>query len=98
MNILEEYVNKDIIEKIKNRYNKKTLFNIMERESNTKNILNYFKELGLNIDSIVLNRLDLLLIDYNYLKSKINSYQQDLIIKALIDDISNLDYILNSNG
>ena len=90
MNILEEYVNKDIIEKIKNRYNKKTLFNIMERKSNTKNIL--------DIETIVFNRLDLLLLDYNYLKSKINSYQQDLIIKALIDDISNLDYILNSNG
>ena len=98
MNILEDYVNKDIIEKVKNRYSKKTLFNIMERESNTKNILNYFKELGLNIDSIVLNRLDLLLIDYDYLKKNISDYQQDLIIPALLDDISNLDYILDSNG
>ncbi len=98
MNILEEYVNKNIIEKIKNRYNKKTLFNIMERESNTRDILNYFKELGLDIETIVLNRLDLLLLDYKYLKKNISDYQQDLIIPALIDDISNLDYILDSNG
>ena len=98
MKILEDYVNKDIIEKVKNRYNKITLFNIMEREDNTKKVLNYFKKLGLNLETLLLNRLDLLLLNYDYLKKNISDYQQDLIIPALIDDISNLDYILDSNG
>ncbi len=98
MKLLEGYVSSDIINRVEDLYDKKTLFNIMEREQNAKNILDYFKELGLDLASIVLNRLDLLLVDYNYLKKNINDYEQDVIVPVLIDDISNLDYILDSNG
>ncbi len=98
MNFLDNYVSESIIDKIKTRYNKKTLCVLMEREENVKKVLDYFKELGLNIETIVLNRLDLLLINYKHLKDKIDSYQQDLIIPALKDDISTLDYILVSEG
>ena len=98
MNFLDNYVSESIIDKIKTRYNKKTLCVLMEREENVKKVLDYFKELGLNIETIVLNRLDLLLINYKHLKEKIDSYQQDLIIPALKDDISTLDYILVSEG
>ena len=92
MKLLEGYVSSDIINRVEDLYDKKTLFNIMEREQNAKNILDYFKELGLDLASIVLNRLDLLLVDYNYLKKNINDYEQDVIVPVLIDDISNLDY------
>ena len=98
MTFLEDYVSSDILNKIESKYDKKTLFTIMEREQNVKNILDYFKELGFDLETIVLNRLDLLLVDYNYLQKNISDYQQDVIIPALIDDISNLDYILDSNG
>ena len=98
MNFLDNYVSTSIIDKIKTRYSKKTLCALMEREENVKKVLDYFKELGLNIETIVLNRLDLLLINYKHLKDKIDSYQQDLIIPALKDDISTLDYILVSEG
>ena len=59
MKLLEGYVSSDIINRVEDLYDKKTLFNIMEREQNAKNILDYFKELGLDLASIVLNRLDL---------------------------------------
>ena len=79
MNFLDNYVSESIIDKIKTRYNKKTLCVLMEREENVKNVLDYFKELGLNIETIVLNRLDLLLINYKHLKEKI--YLMDLLGK-----------------
>ena len=98
MNFLDNYVSESIIDKIKTRYSKKTLCALIESEENVKKVLDYFKELGLSIETILLNRLDLLLINYKHLKENIDSYQQDLLIPVLKDDISNLDYILVSEG
>ena len=97
MNFLDNYVNKDIINKIKSKYNKKIITSIIYNQDNVIKVLEYFKSLGLDIVSLLVNRLDIFLININVLRKNIEDYDKN-IVELLKNDISILDYLLDSVG
>ena len=97
MNFLDNYVNKDIVKKINNKYNKKIITSIIYNQDNVIKVLEYFKNLGLDITSLLVNRLDIFLINIEILRKNIEDYDKN-IVELLKNDISILDYLLDSVG
>ena len=89
--LLKFGLTEDDIKYIKSKYDKKIISCILYKEENVIELINYFKKLKFNIKSLLINRLDLFLIDYNIIKNKIDSYDKKQIIEILQNDISLLD-------
>ena len=91
MDFLEEFgLSLEDINYIKSKYDKKVISSILYKEENVSLLLNYLKEKGFNIKSLLINRLDLFLIDFSVIKDKIDSYDLK-IIEALKNDFSVFD-------
>lgn len=91
MDFLEEFgLNLEDINYIKSKYDKRVISSILYKEENVSLLLNYLKDKGFNIKSLLINRLDLFLIDFNILKNKIDSYDLK-IIETLKNDFSIFD-------
>ena len=95
---LSNYVNQDTINKILDKYSKEMILDIIYHEDNVLKVLDYFKSLDFDIETLLINRLDIFLIDINYLKNNIESYNREEVIESLKNDISILDYLLDSVG
>ena len=98
MDFLSNYVSQDIIDKILIKYSKEMIVSIIYKEDNVKEVIEYFKSLGFDIETLLINRLDIFLININHLKENIESYNKDEVIESLKNDISILDYLLDSVG
>ena len=98
MDFLSNYVSQDIIDKILVKYSKEMIVSIIYQEDNVKEVIEYFKSLGFDIETLLINRLDIFLININHLKENIESYNKDEVIESLKNDISILDYLLDSVG
>ncbi|MBQ8472543.1 MAG: hypothetical protein IJ501_03470 [Bacilli bacterium] len=92
MEFLKLYGLNDIeINKLYIKYSKALINSIIYKKENVLLILNYFKEKEFDLKTIILNRLDLFLINFNHLKEKIEKYNEERIINWLKDDISLID-------
>lgn len=98
MEFLSNYVSQDIIDKILRKYSKEMIVSIIYKEDNVREVIEYFKSLGFDIETLLINRLDIFLININHLKENIESYNKDEVIESLKNDISILDYLLDSVG
>ncbi len=98
MDFLTDYVSQNIIDKILIKYSKEMIVSIIYKEDNVKEVIKYFKSLGFDIETLLINRLDIFLININHLKENIESYNKDEVIESLKNDISILDYLLDSVG
>ena len=98
MDFLNDYVSQDVIDKILKKYSKEMIVSIIYKEDNVKEVIKYFKSLGFDIETLLINRLDIFLININHLKENIESYNKDEVIESLKNDISILDYLLDSVG
>ncbi len=98
MEFLKKYVSMDVIRKLEEKYSNEMLMDIIYHEDNVKKVLEYFKSLGFDINTLLINRLDIFLIDFNYLKKNIEDYNKEEVIEVLKNDISVLDYLLDSVG
>lgn len=98
MDFLSDYVSQDVIDKILIKYSKEMIVSIIYQEDNVREVIEYFKSLGFDIETLLINRLDIFLININHLKENIESYNKDEVIESLKNDISILDYLLDSVG
>ena len=79
------------IDKLYLNYSKSLINSIIYKKENVLLILNYLKEKEFDLKTIILNRLDLFLVNFNHLKEKIMKYDEERIINWLKDDISLID-------
>ena len=93
MQFLEKaLIDKGTIAKLQEIYDKAILSSIVYREDEVLKIIEYLKELGFDIKTLLVNRLDIFLLDLDYLKRKIGSNQE--IIETLKNDFSFFDELL----
>ena len=79
------------IDKLYLNYSKSLINSIIYKKENVLLILDYLKEKEFDLKTIILNRLDLFLVNFNHLKEKIMKYDEERIINWLKDDISLID-------
>ena len=91
-------MNQDVIDKILRKYSKEMIVSIIYKEDKVRKVIEYFKSLGFDIETLLINRLDIFLININHLKENIESYNKDEVIESLKNYISILDYLLDSVG
>lgn len=92
MEFLKLYGLNDIeINKLYIKYSKALINSIIYKKENVLLVLNYFKEKEFDLKTIILNRLDLFLVNFNHLKEKIGKYDEERVINWLKDDISLID-------
>ena len=72
MSFLEYYVNDYVIKKINDKYNKRIISSIIYNQDNVIKIIKYFKSLDLEIENLLINRLDIFLIKFDKLKNNIS--------------------------
>ena len=93
MDFLEKAdISKKIISQIEKLYDEELIANIIYKEEEVLDIIDYFKKLELDIESILLNRLDVFLLNLDYIKSKIDENQE--VIENLKDDFSIFDELV----
>ena len=93
MDFLEKAdISKKIISQIEKLYDEELIANIIYKEEEVLEIIDYFKKLELDIESILLNRLDVFLLNLDYIKSKIDENQE--VIENLKDDFSIFDELV----
>ena len=93
MDFLEKAdISKKIISQIEKLYDEELIANIIYKEEEVLEIIDYFKKLELDIESILLNRLDVFLLNLDYIKSKIDEIQE--VIENLKDDFSIFDELV----
>ena len=90
MDFLTDYVSQNIIDKILIKYSKEMIVSIIYKEDNVKEVIKYFKSLGFDIETLLINRLDIFLININHLKENIESYNKDEVIESLKNDANAL--------
>ena len=72
MSFLEYYVNDYVINKINDKYNKRIISSIIYNQDNVIKVIKYFKSLDLEIENLLINRLDIFLINFDKLKNNIS--------------------------
>ena len=92
MSFLEKIVDSNTILKLEKLYDKKMLANIVSKEEDVLKIIDYFKELDFDIKTLLINRLDVFLLDLDYIKKKIDNNQE--VMLALKDDFSIFDELV----
>ncbi len=93
MDFLEKAdISKKIISQMEKLYDEELIANIIYKEEEVLEIIDYFKKLELDIESILLNRLDVFLLNLDYIKSKIDENQE--VIENLKDDFSIFDELV----
>ena len=78
------------INKIKEKYNNAIISSFIYKKNNVIKLLDFFKDKGFNLKSLLLNRLDIFLVDYQIIYNKLSKYNN---IDFLKDDISIIDFI-----
>lgn len=79
------------IKKLINRYDESLISSILYKKEEVILILDYFKSKNLDLKTVLLNRLDIFLMDFQDIKNKLDKYNEEEIIKHLKDDISLID-------
>ena len=92
MKFLENYgLNKEEITKLKNTYSKLLLSNILYKKNNVCLLLDYFQGHDFDLKTLLFNRLDLFLVDYQIIKDKVNRYDEEKLLTYFKEDISLID-------
>ncbi len=92
MNFLEKYgLKEEDIKKIENNYEKSLISNISYKKDNVCLLLDYFQGHNFDLKTLLFNRLDLFLIDYQKIKKRISKYDEEKLLSYLQDDISLID-------
>ncbi len=92
MNFLEKYgLSKEEILKLERSYSKALLNNIFYKKDNVCLLLDYFQGHNFDLKTLLFNRLDLFLIDYQKIKNRISKYDEEKLLSCLQDDISLID-------
>lgn len=92
MNFLEKYgLSKEEILKLEHSYSKPLLNNIFYKKDNVCLLLDYFQAHNFDLKTLLFNRLDLFLIDYQKIKNRISKYDEEKLLSCLQDDISLID-------
>lgn len=92
--LLENGINKETIEKIKNNNDEMLVSNIELESENIILNLNYLKKIGIErIDDLLIQRLDLFFIPNKKLKEEIERFNIEVLVNLINQDFNNLELI-----
>jgi len=82
------------VDYINRKYDKSIISSIVYNFENVELIVEYFKSKGLNIKSLLINRLDVFLIDVDIIKGKLSKYENTNLFELLNNDFSIFDNLV----
>ena len=92
--LLENGINKETIEKIKNNNDEMLVSNIELESENIILNLNYLKKIGIErMDDLLIQRLDLFFIPNKKLKEEIERFNIEVLVNLINQDFNNLELI-----
>lgn len=92
--LLENGINKETIEKIKNNNDEMLVSNIELESENIILNLNYLKKIGIKrMDDLLIQRLDLFFIPNKKLKEEIERFNIEVLVNLINQDFNNLELI-----
>ena len=92
--LLENGINKETIEKIKNNNDEMLVSNIELESDNIILNLNYLKKIGIRrMDDLLIQRLDLFFIPNKKLKEEIERFNIEVLVNLINQDFNNLELI-----
>jgi len=92
--LLENGINKETVERIKNNNDEMLLSNIELESENIILNLNYLKKIGIErIDDLLIQRLDLFFIPNKKLKEEIERFNIEVLVNLINQDFNNLELI-----
>lgn len=87
-------ISDEVILSMINNYNDATLYNLSCNDDNCLEIINYLKELNIEvIDELLINRIDLFLNTKEDLVKKFSKYNIPLVVDLINDDYVTIDKI-----
>lgn len=99
IDFLKEYgISENTINNIKENNSESTLFDLTCNKDNCIRILNYMRELGINIsnvDNILIYRIDIFFLDFEEFVKKIAKCNIPILINLINDNYNNIDIINN---
>lgn len=97
MQFLKEFLTyEDTIDKMKENYDSKLIYNFICNKDNVIRILKYFKSIGVNcIDKLLLYKLEIFFVNSDNLISAFDNYDISLLCTLLDEDINVINIVLN---
>ena len=95
MNFLLDYgVDKNTIQKIKENNEPSTVFYSLTLKENVKEVINYLKSIKVEvIDTLLVNRLELFLLPVERIKERFESYNIEVLVQLINEDINVLNNV-----
>lgn len=96
LNFLKAYsLTDEQIQKIINSYDENLIKNLDYKKNNTMEVLNFFKDFGVNdIYNLLMTRLDLVFLSVNHIKQNFSKLDKSMLLYILnnsIDDLINFN-------
>ena len=92
--LLEEGIQKETIEKIKNHYDESMIEQLILEEENVKDVIHYFQKIGIKeIDLLLQTRLEVFTKDINSIKDAFLRHNIKEQVELINQDINNIDFI-----
>lgn len=92
--LLENGINKEVLEKIKNNNDEMLVSNIELESENIISNLNYLKKIGIErINDLLIQRLELFFIPNIKLKEEIERFNIEVLVNLINQDFNNLELI-----
>jgi len=92
--LLEEGIQKETIERIKNHYDESMIEQLILEEENVKDVIHYFQKIGIKeIDLLLQTRLEVFTKDINSIKDAFLRHNIKEQVELINQDINNIDFI-----
>lgn len=87
-------ISREIIEKIKDHNDPALIFNFICSFDNVIKNIEYFKSIGIEvIDTLLVNRLEFLLVDHNKIKEAFDDFDTLILVKLINEDINAINLL-----
>lgn len=92
--LIKEGFDKNVIDELINTYDKTTLEMLKLEEANAIEIIDYFKEIGINnIDELLINYIEIFISTKKKVQSSFEKYDIEKLVESINENVQNIERI-----